>query len=102
MVENLLIVPGYEDTLDCRDLLERLQMFTVRAKELERLKERSATGPGGTVASALAYDTDFAKARAVVRNATQAATRKGCDLAPHTDPKPPHDPGGPPGPKPPH
>jgi hypothetical protein len=98
--ESLLVVPGYYDTLDCRELTERVQKSTRRATELEKLRERSAGGAGGSVVNVLAYDTDFAKARAEQRNATEAATRKGCDLNAPAKPLGPGS-GAQPAPKPP-
>lgn len=86
MTESLLVVPGYYDTLNCRDLTERVQKSTRRVNELEKLRERSGGGAGGSVVNVLAYNTDFAKARAEQRNATEAATRKGCDLSPPAKP----------------
>jgi hypothetical protein len=78
--ESLLVVPGYYDTLDCRELTEDVHKSSIRVQELSKLRERSATGAGGTMINVLAYDTEYAKARATLRNATDSATRKGCDL----------------------
>jgi hypothetical protein len=92
-LESLLVVPGYYDTLDCRELNDRVQNLRGRVTQLAQLRERSSGGAGGTVANLLAYDTDYAKASASLRNATEAATRKGCDLTPQTQAKPAAAPG---------
>jgi outer membrane protein TolC len=88
-VESLLVVPGYYETLDCRELIMHVQNSTARVRELSKLIERSAGSGSGPMVNVLAYDTDYAKAQATLRNATEAATHKGCDLTPKTDAKAP-------------
>jgi outer membrane protein TolC len=91
-VESLLVVPGYYETLDCRELIIQVHNSTARVRELSKLRERSAGSGSGSMVNVLAYDTDYAKAQATLRNATEAATRKGCDLTPKTDAKAPATP----------
>jgi len=48
-----------------------------RVKELTALMEKS----GSAIANALAYNSEYASARANKRFAEEAAERKGCDLS---------------------
>jgi hypothetical protein len=59
VVDNLLIMPSQFDTLECKELREK----------------------AGAVASVLAYDTEYAKAKATKKYSEAAANRKGCDLS---------------------
>ena len=50
-------------------------------------------GPAGTIVNAVAYNTEYAKARSTQKNAEEAAVRKRCDLnaepsKPPTSPEP--------------
>jgi hypothetical protein len=89
VVENLLVDPGFYDTLNCTDLVREFQSNENRVKELTPLMEKSGAGAGGTVVNALAYNTDYAKARAASKYAEAAARRKGCNLAIKVEPKKP-------------
>ena len=80
VVENLLVVPGYYDTLNCTDLVREFQSSDGRMKDLTALMEKSGAGDAGAVMNALAYNTDYAKARAARKYSEEAARRKGCDL----------------------
>jgi hypothetical protein len=42
--------------------------------------ERAANDPAGRLVNAIAYNTDYAKARATQKHAEQVAQLKGCDL----------------------
>jgi hypothetical protein len=79
--ETAMVVPGYYDTLECRDLNAQITAQSKRVKELSSLIEKAGDGFGGTVASGLAYQTDLARARAGKQAAERAANRKGCDPA---------------------
>jgi hypothetical protein len=81
VVEELMVVPSYYDTLECPELVGQFQGASQRVKELTALRERADKGAGGAVASALAYNTEYAKAEATKKYAEAAANRKGCDLA---------------------
>jgi hypothetical protein len=59
VVDNLLIMPGRFDTLQCKELVGESQSASQRIYELTMLREKT-----GAVASALAYDSEYAKAKA--------------------------------------
>jgi hypothetical protein len=81
VVEELMVVPSYFDTLQCSELAGQFYGASQRVKELTALREKAAKEPGGAVANALAYNTEYAKAQATVKYSEAAANRKGCDLA---------------------
>ena len=89
VVDNVMIEPIYFDTLNCPDLVAQVQTATARANELNGLMQKSATGTGGAVVNALAYQTDYAKARTTQKYAEDAARQKGCDLSSKANAKSP-------------
>ena len=93
VVEELMVVPSYYDTLQCSELAGQFQGASQRVKELTALREKAGNEPGGVVANALAYNTEYAKAQATKKYAEAAANRKGCDLAkkPAAGPSPHQD-----------
>ncbi len=80
IVENLLVVPGYYDTLTCTDLVAQFRSAEARVKELTSLMEKTSSSAGGPVVNALAYNTDYAKARAIQKYTEEAGRRKSCDF----------------------
>lgn len=91
MVESLMVVPGYFDTLECPELVSQFQAASHRVYELTMLRAKAADEPSGALANAMAYNTEYARARATQKYSEDAANRKGCDLAKKTTagPKPP-------------
>ncbi len=81
VVDNIIMDPTYFDTLNCRDLVTQLQGANARVNELITLMQKSSGGSGGTFVNALAYQTDYAKARATQKYAEESARQKGCDLS---------------------
>jgi hypothetical protein len=88
IVESMLVVPGYYDTLTCPELVGQIAASTSRAKELAQLMQKSSANAEGPVVNALAYNTDYAKARATQKYAEDAARRKACDLTKKVEQKP--------------
>jgi hypothetical protein len=76
VLDNLLIMPSRFDTLECSELVGQFQSASQRLYELTMLRENAA--------SALAYDTEYAKAKATKKYSEAAANRKGCDLSKKT------------------
>jgi hypothetical protein len=76
-VDRALVMPSGFDPLPCPELVMKYKMADTRVKELTALMEKS----GSPIANALAYDTEYATARANKRYAQQAAQKKGCELA---------------------
>jgi hypothetical protein len=77
IVEQALVMPSGFEPLPCKDVVAKYKAADVRMKELAALMEKS----GSPIANALAYDTEYATARANKRFAEQAAQKKGCELA---------------------
>jgi len=80
MVESLMVMPSYYDTLQCSELAGQFAASSQRIYELTMLREKAANDPGGVVASALAYNSEYAKAEATKKYVEAAANRKGCEL----------------------
>jgi hypothetical protein len=76
-LEGTLVMRSTYDPLTCPEVVSRYKQATNRMQELGALMEKS----GSPVANALAYNTEYATARANKRFAEQAAQKKGCDLA---------------------
>ncbi|HEV3394739.1 MAG TPA: hypothetical protein VG100_01275 [Xanthobacteraceae bacterium] len=75
-LEGALVMQSTYDPLTCPEVVAKYKAADGRAKELSALMEKS----GSPFANALAYNTEYATARANKRFAEQAAERKGCDL----------------------
>jgi hypothetical protein len=75
-LERALVMQSAYDPLTCPEVVVKYKAADGRVKELTALMEKS----GSAIANALAYDTEYAIARANKRFAEQAAERKGCDL----------------------
>src|SRR5260370_22843206 len=80
MLEQLMVVPGYYDTLSCREAVAKLRSSTERVRELILLMEKSGGDATGAIVNAVAYDTEYANARSTQKHAEEAAVRKRCDL----------------------
>jgi hypothetical protein len=80
MLEQLMVVPGYYDTLSCPELVAKLRSSTERVRELILLMEKSGEDSAGAIVNVVAYNTEYAKARSTQKHAEEAAVRKRCDL----------------------
>ena len=80
VVEGMMVMPSYFDTLQCSELIGQFQSASQRLYELTILREKAANQPGGAVANVLAYNTEYTKAEATKKYSEAAAHRKGCDL----------------------
>jgi hypothetical protein len=76
IIERALVMPSGFDALPCPEVVAKYKAADGRVKELTALMEKS----GNPIANALAYDSEYASARASRRFAEEAAGRKGCDL----------------------
>jgi len=95
VVDELMVVPSYYDTLECPELAGQFHAASQRVNELTALREKAGKEPGGVVANALAYNTEYTKAEATKKYSQAAANRKGCDLAKKPAAAPsPHQDGG--------
>ena len=75
-LQQALVMPSAYDPLTCPEVVAKYKAADGRVKELTALMEKS----GSPIANALAYDSEYAQARANKRFAEQAAERKNCDL----------------------
>ena len=80
LVEGLMVMPSYYDTLQCTELVGQFVTSSQRVYELTILREKAANDPGGAVAAVLAYNSEYAKAEATKKYVEAAANRKGCEL----------------------
>jgi hypothetical protein len=85
ILERALVMPSAYDPLTCPEVAAKYKAADGRVKELTALMEKS----GNAVANALAYNSEYASARASKRFAEEAAARKGCDLGNKPTPAPP-------------
>ena len=76
ILERALVLPSGFDPLTCPEVIAKYKAADGRVKELTALMEKS----GSPIANALAYNSEYASARASKRFAEEAAERKGCDL----------------------
>jgi hypothetical protein len=76
ILERALVMPSAFDPLTCPEVVAKYKSADGRVKELTALMEKS----GSPIANALAYNSEYASARATRRFAEEAADRKGCDL----------------------
>ena len=75
-VDRALVMQSGYDPLTCPEVVAKYKAAEAREKELAGLMEKS----GSPIANALAYNTEYATARANKRFAEQAAEKKSCDL----------------------
>jgi hypothetical protein len=85
ILERALVLPSGFDPLTCPEIVAKYKAADGRTKELTALMEKS----GNPIANALAYDSEYATARASRRFAEEAAERKHCDLGNRPPPAPP-------------
>jgi hypothetical protein len=81
LLESLLFAPGYFDNFDCPEIVAQFHSASERVAKLTTMMEKAANDPTGPLVNAIAYNTDYAKARTAQKYAEQTAQRKGCDLA---------------------
>ena len=75
---TVFVDPTKFDVLPCPELAKRLDLMSKREQELRGLIEKAGDGAGGTVASALAYRTDYLNARGEVKLLQDVSQRKEC------------------------
>src|ERR1700674_5674961 len=78
ILDQLMVVPGYYDTLGCPELIAKLRSSTERVRELILLMEKSGQDSAGAIVNVVAYNTEYPKARSTKKHAEGAAARKRC------------------------
>jgi hypothetical protein len=76
ILENVLVDPGWYETMPCRELVGAYRSAESRMKDLTALMEKS----GNAAVNAVAYNTDYAKARTTYKYTEIAVRKKNCDL----------------------
>jgi hypothetical protein len=76
----LMVSPGKYDFYKCDQIARQGKENAERAKELKGLMDRSAQGPGGQVANALAYRNEYLTAVGELRQLESAAISKKCEI----------------------
>ena len=84
ILESTLVMRSGYDPLTCPQVVAKYKAADGEIKRLTALMEKS----GSPIANALAYDSEYASARANKRFAEEAAARKGCDLGNKPPPSP--------------
>jgi hypothetical protein len=79
LMDHALVVPGYADTRPCSEVIGLVAGYKQQVKQLTELVVKAQSDAGGTFISAIAYNTDLAKAQARLRDAEQASARMHCD-----------------------
>jgi hypothetical protein len=76
--EDFYVAPGKYVLYDCQQLAGTAAHFEERKKELEGLIARAKQGPGGELASALAYDADYAANLGELKDVHREQAEKNC------------------------
>jgi hypothetical protein len=77
-VNSAFVAPGKYDVYDCRSLARTIATTQERELELRQLMERSAQSPGGELVNAIAYRSDYMRARAELNLLNETAANKNC------------------------
>jgi hypothetical protein len=83
-VSHLVIDPGKYRYYKCDQLAEAGQAGSTRARELKRLMDKSAAGPGGEIANALAYRGEYLSTLGDLKLMDEAAADKKCETPWHS------------------
>ena len=75
---SLLVTPGRYDFYSCPQMAQATVPLRVREKELEALMAKAGDGPGGALASTLAYRSDYLQVRGNLNELAKSAAAKNC------------------------
>jgi hypothetical protein len=75
-----MVAPGKYDVYKCDQLAVVGKERSERAQELRLLMDKSAQGPGGAVANALAYRNEYLTAVGDLKQLENVALTKKCDM----------------------
>lgn len=79
-VGSVFIAPGKYVLYSCPELVQRQSEIVVRQRELEGLMAKANKDAGGRLVSLMAYDTEYASAKADLKVLRQEAVEKQCQL----------------------
>lgn len=67
------------DFMTCKDIINNRNAQNARMKQLGESIEKAEASPGGFIASAVAYRSEYVQARALAAAADRAAQKNNCD-----------------------
>jgi len=79
---SFLVTPGKYDLYTCPQMAQQTSEMRVREKELNELIARAGDGPGGALASTLAYRTDYLQVRGNLNELAKSSAAKNCPPPP--------------------
>jgi hypothetical protein len=83
---SFLVAPDKFVLYNCQQLAERAVAVAARQKELEALMAKAGPEPGGRLASAVAYDPEYAELRGDANELRRASGEKNCKSMPGAAP----------------
>ena len=90
--EDFYVAPGKYVLYDCKQLAGAAAHFEERDKELTKLIARAKEGPGGEIASALAYNSDYYSNLGELKDVHREQAEKKCPPDLKAEPTPPAKP----------
>ena len=81
-VSRFLVPPDKYVLYSCAELATASQTVLTRQRELELLIAKAETGPGGQVASAMAYRPEYVQLRGEMDQLRKTAGEKSCKFVP--------------------
>jgi hypothetical protein len=84
---RIFVEPGRYVLYSCKELANHAQVVIARQQELERLMAKAGPG-GGQIASAMAYQPEYAQLRGEMTQLRNAAAERKCPPLPSGSPAP--------------
>jgi hypothetical protein len=75
---RLITAPGHYDTYPCQNIQAQIRVVQARHLELQALMARASQSPGGAVAGAMAYRTEYIQAQGQLEELGRAENAKQC------------------------
>lgn len=78
-IATSFVAPGKFDLLSCQEIFQQARIKFTEIEKLRGLMDKAKQGPGGDVAVALAYRTEYTTRYGEWRTLQDTAVRKNCD-----------------------
>lgn len=78
-IATSFVAPGKFDLLSCQEIFQQARIKFTEIEKLRDLMDKAKQGPGGDVAVALAYRTEYTTRYGEWRTLQDTAVRKNCD-----------------------
>ena len=75
---RLVAAPGQYNTYDCGNIHAQIAAQQALHMELQQLMARASQGPGGAVAGAMAYRTEYVQTQGLLEELKRAENEKRC------------------------